>query len=192
MDKQNLKRVKNILSGDYTGKISTSIGYQKTNEKHIEGDIWEEEGKTWTIKNGIKRTLTKLDSVRKTVRMPLTCPNCNNIMRSKQDKKSWHIKGICFNCLIQEDTNKIIKGTFKEYEKETIIKNMKSYISHVGDYFDDYIDNLDEQHFITEQGDVEKWTKGITKEKLKELFSKQIEEFKNKIDKKESKNDNSK
>ena len=31
-------------------------------ERH-EGDVWEESGKTWMIKNGIKRTVTKMDKV---------------------------------------------------------------------------------------------------------------------------------
>ena len=58
MEKNNLRRVKNILDGNYTGKTLTSIGYKKVNERHEDGDVWEEGGKTWTIKNGIKRNVT--------------------------------------------------------------------------------------------------------------------------------------
>ena len=43
--------------------ISTQIGYTKEYVEHKEGDVWEENGKQWTIKNGIKQTVTKLDAV---------------------------------------------------------------------------------------------------------------------------------
>ena len=182
MDKNNIKRVRNILSGDYTGKTLTSIGYKKKDEKYVEGDVWEENGKKWTIKNGIKRNITKLDNVRHVVRMPLTCPSCHNIMRKRLDKKMWNLRGKCFDCVIIEDTEKIKDGSFKKYEKEVISKNMNSYLNQVKDFFEDYLDKLDSKHFVTEQGDIEDWQSGFSKKQLKEMFSTQVKEFKEKVE----------
>ena len=62
--------MRNIVTGKYNDKSKIQTGYLKTKKKHQEGDIWEERGKTWTIKNGIKQNVTKLDSVRAANRMP--------------------------------------------------------------------------------------------------------------------------
>ena len=50
------------------------IGYSKKQEFHGEGDVWEEDGRQWTIKNGIKQNVTKLDKAKKEVTLPLFCP----------------------------------------------------------------------------------------------------------------------
>ena len=41
----------------------------------------------------------------------------------------------------------------------------------------DYINNIDNQHFITEAGDMETWEGGFDKKYLKKSFDKQINEF---------------
>jgi len=191
MEKKNLKRVKNILSGDYKGKTLTSVGYRKNKENHEEGDVWEEAGKTWTIKNGIKRNVTKLDKVRKEIMIPLSCPECGNLMRKNADKKMWKLRGKCLDCVVVEDTERMKKGTFEEYEKEVIGNNLTTSLGSVKDFFADYIDKLDSKHFVTEQGDVEEWQTGYSKEQLTEMFDKQIKDFKKQVEEyKNSENNN--
>jgi hypothetical protein len=42
------------------------IGYNgPQEEEHKEGDIWEQGGRTWTIRDGIKENVTKLDKLKK-------------------------------------------------------------------------------------------------------------------------------
>ena len=71
---RDVQRMRNILTKDYGAKTGVQIGYTKENTEHKEGDVWEERGKQWTIKNGIKMTVTKLDIVKKALQMPLVCP----------------------------------------------------------------------------------------------------------------------
>ena len=190
MEKNNIRRVKNILDGNFTGKTLTSIGYSKNDERHEEGDVWEESGKTWTIKNGIKRNLTKLDSVRKEIMMPLSCPACGNIMRKQVDKRMWKLRGKCLDCVVIEDTERMKNGSFEKYEKEVIGNNLTTYLGQATDFFTDYIDKLDSKHFVSEQGDVEEWQSGFSKEQLTEMFDSQLKEFKKQVeDYKNSEND---
>ena len=68
--------------------------FEVTRKKFVErkeGEVWEEGGKAWTIKNGIKRTATKMDDARKKMLMPLACPDCGKAMKSHMDKKFWVI-----------------------------------------------------------------------------------------------------
>lgn len=181
-------RIKNILDGKYTDKLKVSVGYEKSDEKHVEGDVWEEDGKTWTIKNSVKRTVNKLSEARKLVKLPTSCPKCGQLMKRRLDNKMWNLRGKCFECVIKEDTEKMKKGTFKDYENKSVANNMKSYLDHVKEFAEDYIEHSDAKHYITETGDVEDWSRAYSKEDLKKIFSKQIDEFKEQIDnyKKES------
>ena len=95
---RDVQRLRNLVSKNYTDKTVTQVGYTKAQTDYKEGDVWEENGKTWTIKNGIKMTITKLDLVKSTLQMPLTCPECKRAMNKGRSDK--HMYGIHKNVLI--------------------------------------------------------------------------------------------
>ena len=53
--KQKIQRMRNLATGDYGSKTKASSGYTSYEKKRSEGDVWEENDKTWTIKNGINK-----------------------------------------------------------------------------------------------------------------------------------------
>ena len=63
--KQDVERIRNLVQGKYGEKTRSSVGFSKKDEFHQEGDIWESDGRTWTIKNGIRQNVTKLDKAKK-------------------------------------------------------------------------------------------------------------------------------
>ena len=72
----DIQRLRNLVQGKHGDKTITSIGYDKQKQFHEEGDVWEEDDRTWTIKNGIKQNLTKLDKAKRSIVLPLFCPCC--------------------------------------------------------------------------------------------------------------------
>ena len=46
--------MRNLLTKKYGDKTTIRSGYTKKQTIYKEGDVWEEKGKQWTIKNGIK------------------------------------------------------------------------------------------------------------------------------------------
>ena len=72
--KKDVQRARNLITGDTNSRTSQGIGYTKKYEHHKEGDIWEEDGRKWTIKNGIKQNVTKMDKFKKMGKIPLFCP----------------------------------------------------------------------------------------------------------------------
>ena len=66
-----VKRMRDLVSGNYNSSTEIQTGYNLKNRKRKEGDIWEERGKTWTINDGIKQNITKLDIARNILRMPI-------------------------------------------------------------------------------------------------------------------------
>lgn len=151
----DVQRVRNIVNKDFTAKTKSQIGYQKTYKHYKEGDVWEESGKTWTIKNGIRQNITKLDSAKKLARMPLCCPKCNNRMNKRLDSKMYKIHGFCFDCVIEYETSLQKAGLFEEYERKMTQGNIKAFITDIEAWITESLEN--KMSFVTEQGDVEDW-----------------------------------
>ena len=101
---KDVQRLRNLVSKNHTDKTVTQIGYTKKRLNRVEGDCWEENNKTWTIKNGIKITITKLDTVKKLLQIPLTCPNCHKSMvNTRLNKNMYAIHNMCFDCVITQN-----------------------------------------------------------------------------------------
>lgn len=162
----DVQRLRNLMVGKHGEKTTTGIGYTKQQEFHVEGDIWESDGRQWTIKNGIKQNLTKLDKAKKEVTLPLFCPCCSNLMKNQNDKLFYIQYKRCFNCQIDFETELRILGLWEEYEKNIINSDLDHVIKDYSVWMDEVINGSNES-FITEAGDIEKWV-GSTKKKLLE------------------------
>jgi hypothetical protein len=179
---KDVQRMRNIIKKDYGAKTTTQIGYSKAQIDYKEGDVWEEDGKKWTIKNGIKQTVTRFDKLKKVMSLPLACPNCNKAMKNhKLNKKMWPVHGKCFDCVILMETKLKLTGQYEEYTKNIIKGGVKAYIKDLEDALMDLTYESNED-FITEAGDIEKWTgKGIDKQKITEDIQEYIQKLKDNI-----------
>ena len=178
----DVERIRNIVKKDFTSKTKSQIGYQKSSKRYKEGDIWEEGGKSWTIKKGIRQNITKLDEVKKAIRTPLSCPKCGGPMRHHLAKKMYKIHGFCFDCTIDYESQLKEVGLYKQYEKRMMQGNMKAFIQDMEDWVLGTIDV--NETYVTEQGDVEDWG-GVGKdykEKVLKGLKEYIDEVKKHID----------
>ena len=167
--KSDVERIRNLVKKDYTAKTKVASGYKKAHVIRKEGDVWEEDGRTWTIQNGLKQNITKLDAAKDAYKIPLTCPKCKGSMSHWLAKKMYRIHGFCFECTVEYEASLRKAGKYEGNVKE-FAKDLEQYI----------IDKLEEtSDFVTEQGDVEDWKNDNTQQKeriLKELasFTKQV------------------
>ena len=177
---RDVQRMRNIITKDYSAKTGTQIGYTKEHVEYKEGDVWEENNKTWTIKNGIKMTVTKLDLVKKSLQMPLTCPNCNQPMnKGRLDKIMYSIHKQCSDCVIKYETKLKLEGKFEEYQQNI---NKQSIIYHIKEMENVLLElalTQSEESFVTEAGDIESWKgKGIDQQKLTQDIQEYIQKLK--------------
>ena len=176
--KSDEARMRNLITGKSGEKTQTLAGWEKKREDYKEGDVWEESGKTWTIKNGIKQSVTKLDPIKKMAIMPLCCPKCSNPMKlDTLNKKMYSIHGICFNCTIDMEHELRKSGKYEEYEKAQQIANKNSLLEEIEAAIDDWYQEKDS--YVTEDGDVQSWEGGNKDEiykKLKDGLSKAKEQ----------------
>lgn len=144
-----------------------------------EGDVWEDSsGKQWTMKNGIRQKVTKLD----TAKTPFWCPACSKPLNHKFDVKFWRIRGKCMDCVAKDETKIRREGKWREYERSVMLRN---YIAEVNDkitelqhYYDTFttpeyllMDEHEKKVLLTERWEVDE-------EKIKADLMKDIEMLK--------------
>ena len=169
----DINRVRNLVNKNFTGKTKTQLGYKKSSDRYKEGDVWEVDGRKWTIKNGIKQNITKLDDAKKALRIPLCCPNCGGSMNHWLAKKMYKIHGFCFDpCTVEMESNLKKAGLYEDYEKRMMQGNMKEFIKDIEAWAQDQVNS--ENNFVTEAGDIENWKSNNSKNNN---FLKNIKEY---------------
>ena len=157
--KRDVQRMRNILTKNTADKTRIQAGYEKEKLIYSEGDVWEENGKTWTIRNGLKQTITKHDKLREMVNMPLSCPSCNKSMKpTKLNKKMWVIHKKCFDCIIEYETYLKGTGQHEEYQKNLMNSNKDSFVQDYEQAVEAFL-NEGGDTFMSEAGDIENWSK---------------------------------
>lgn len=171
-----VNRMRNLLTKKFGDRTKIQTGYEKLVEERNEGDVWEENGKKWTLKNGIKQSITKHDSIKKLVVLPLHCPNCHEPMKlTDLNKKMYSIHGECLDCVAKRETKMKIEGTFDDYKKSVIKSNRDS-------FYEDFERALEQwknetNTVVTEAGEIEDWTK-VNKKEMYEKIKSEIDKMK--------------
>ena len=165
---RDVQRMRNIITGKTGDKTQLQAGWELSKEEYKEGDVWEVDGKKWTIKNGIKQTVTKLDKIKNLVVMPLACPNCGSLMKLHSiEKKMWTLHQTCFDCVLKKEAQIKREGRWEEYEGQLMNANKDAMLGDLEHALDEWVEQSDT--FITEQGDVESWNGGDKKSIYKQV-----------------------
>ena len=170
-NKKDVNRMRNLITGKTGNSTEVQIGYKKKRVEYKEGDVWVENKKTWTIKNGIKQTISKLDKIKKEVFIPLCCPKCNKVIKHQLDKDNYRVHKNCHDCVIEFEHKLRIKGEYGNYIKNLKSKNSLDIVDEMESYLLDAI-NTSNSGFVSEDGVVERWVGGVDKSD----FTKRIKE----------------
>jgi hypothetical protein len=183
---QNIRAITQMLSGTHKSQNKTTVGYQSKEEDRNVGDKWiDNNGVQWEQKDGYKVSSAKaLEAVMaaiKALKMPNTCPKCNNEMKDNQyNKKMWKVHKMCFDCVIDMEHEHRLNGTYEQYEKYLMRKNIESWLIDARAEMDAIKDLLTKAEFVNSDGTVEKWDspwKGKEQE-LEELLERDFQKVK--------------
>jgi hypothetical protein len=167
-NKRDVTRMRNLITGKTGDKTQLQAGWELNKESHKEGDVWVENGKKWTIKKGIKQTVTKLDNIKHLVVMPLACPTCSGVMKLTDiEKKMWSIHRMCFTCVLQTEAKIKREGRWEEYESGILNTNKNAALQDLESALEEWF--VEDDSFVTEQGDVESWNGGDKKSIYKQV-----------------------
>ena len=171
--KHDVERLRNLIKGKSGNKTTTGIGYKgEESINYKEGDIWEENGKKWTIRDGIKENITKLDKFKK-VSVPIFCPKCKQNMDGQLDSHYYKAYGECVDCRATTETKLKNEGKWKEYVTTTFNKEIDINIEEYKKFMEDMLSESN-NNYVTEAGDVENWKGSINKELANQSVSETI------------------
>ena len=146
--KHDVKRLRNLIKGKSSSRTSQGVGYTKSSsEDHEEGDVWKENGRTWTIKDGITENITKLDKFKKAT-VPLFCPNCKKIMDKQLDANYYKSYGTIID--------------YKNYFKEKLAESTKGYITESGEV-EQWLGSIDKDRAQESLDSVIEYLEGLKK-----------------------------
>ena len=172
--KRDVERLRNLMTGKYGEKTRSSVGFTNKQEFYNEGDIWESDGRTWTIKNGIKQNVTKLDKAKLVHTMPLFCPACKKVMKNRNDKVYYNIHKTCFKCVIKEEDKMKRNGTFEAYRQGIKNDEIDHRIEDFKVWMKEKVSESNNQ-YVSEAGDVETWKGKINHAKVEENLKEVVE-----------------
>lgn len=170
--KKDVNRLRNLVKGKGDSSTVHQVGYKKPYIKRNEGEIWEEDGKSWIIKNGIKQNITKLDKIKESI-IPLFCPNCKKLMHY-YDKDYFKVHKMCFNCVVDFEHDLRKKGLYEDYHKNLHNNEIDNFINNYKLWVEEKLNDTNSS-FVTEGGDIEKWMGGYNKKQVLEEIDKTIE-----------------
>lgn len=176
----DVQRMRNIISKKTNDRTTTQIGYTKGYIEHKEGDIFEENGKQWTIKNGLKQTITRFDVIKQKLYTPLTCPKCHQPMsKGHIDKYMYSIHKTCSDCVFINETKLKHEGKYEEYSQNIIKQGISFHINEMENILFELLMDQHGESFVTEAGDIEEWKGNNTNNnKLVEDIQEYIEKLK--------------
>jgi hypothetical protein len=172
---RDLQRVRNLATKKIHDKTITSVGYTKAEEKREEGDVWESDGRTWTISNGIKKTVRKVENAT----IPLLCPKCSKPMKHQLDKQMYGIHQMCLHCVTDMESWLKMNGEYEEYERNMIRKNAQYFVDNVTNGLDQFLDDVINESYVTEDGTIQNWIgNGIDKIEVKKQIMEKLQKLK--------------
>ena len=170
--KQDVNRIRNIMTNNADAKVSQGIGYSKAQVARKEGDVWEEDGRKWTIKDGIKQNVTKLDKA-KELAMPMFCPSCKKIMKHKFDQMFWNNHRKCYSCVIELETQLKSKGLWEEYQTQINNTDIDNFIKDYQLWAEEMLTESN-QGFVSEEGEIQNWKGGVNKDLMRQSLDETI------------------
>jgi len=170
---KDVERMRNLIKGKSGERTISGVGFAKKTEFHQEGDVWTEDGRQWTIKDGLKQNVTKLDAAKKAHKLPMFCPTCNHLMYEHRDKKLFQIHGKCLNCVVDMEAELHKAGLWEEYEKNITNSDIEGLIEMYKNWMFEQI-NEENNSFITEKGDKEKWVGKVDKKRAMQAMEEGI------------------
>ena len=172
--KKDVTRLRNLMTGKHNSKNGQSVGYSKKEKFYGEGDIWEEDGRKWTMKDGLRQNITKMDRAKKAYLKPLMCPKCDKIMNKGADPGYYNQFGHCFKCFKVFESHMKATDMWDNFVKKTANGNIDNFIKWYKEFVEESL-NASNAGFVAENGDVESWNGGLDKARVIEALDETIE-----------------
>ena len=123
---KNLRKVQDMLDGNYKNKIQVGVGDQEAEETRKVGDKWtDSDGNHWEQKDGYR---TKNTNNRAHHSWDEKCSGCEKLILKKWDKDTHKADGRCYHCQLNYELDLQFESPIRwfAYRRLKDFKNMKS------------------------------------------------------------------
>jgi hypothetical protein len=105
------------------------------------------------------------------------------MVKGKIDKQMYTIHQICFDCVIEHETQLKRDGKFKDYQRNIINQGIAVHIKEMEDVLLELMLDQSEETFVTEAGDIETWKgKNMDKQKISQDIQDYMQKLKDAMD----------
>ena len=161
-----------VLKKDQALKISMHTPeHEKKQPTRKEGEVWEENGKKYEWKHGVKQSVSKLQSAK----TPVFCPKCEKLLRGRLDSKMQMLHGMCHDCWMPNETRMRLDGTWDAYERHMMLSNAIDRAKDVIQEFRGYQQMLANPQIHFQDGTFEEWNIGV--DEMKADLQEEIEKL---------------
>jgi RecG-like helicase len=156
-----MEEIESVVEGENPFK---QFGYSPPEPVRKVGERWTDaRGKMWEQKEGGKVSVNEqAESIRELTRQ--RCSHCNMDMRwgNRLDSRFFRKSGMCYDCTIKHDTELMVTGKWKDYERKKTMSYQLSFLKDIRSYVQETIDYLNTSdgtlEFADGMGGVEKWS----------------------------------
>jgi hypothetical protein len=164
--KSNIEILKNYVAGE---RPFTQVGYEGEKielKDRKEGDIWEDgKGKKWIKTSyGVRSYNPTADIIKEERDKAWICKKTGKNLKfshTKYDKIALEKTGMCFDALIEYETELRIKGLYKDYAAKKVFKNQLAYLKDLKQKLEESYKYTDEHKVLTyvnSNGDIDEWS----------------------------------
>lgn len=129
VNQEELSKVHNKIQGHFNKYANKIMVSQHIPEKHHsvgrkEGEKWKDrDGKLWEVKHGIVQSVSKLQDAK----TPWWCPKCTRPLNSDLHLKMYRKRRMCHRCVLEEDTQMRLNGTFEDFQDKKLLQNKMAF-----------------------------------------------------------------
>ena len=180
--KRDVTRARNLLHGRYSERTGIQSGHEAVEVVRVEGDIWEQDGKLWKIRDGIKVRVNKFSEDRRLNKIPLCCPQCGGSLSGHLNRESYRFYGFCYDpCLVEFEADLEDRGLYDSFVRARTEGNHKFFKKELLGYLSDIIGK--KSNFVTAAGDIEDWVGDFSERDIR--FKRNVSRFIEQLDSKE-------
>ena len=125
----NIKKIQDMISGKYRERVS--IGYEgKTTNQRKEGEEWvDARGRSWTIKDGKRKQITKVPPRGFDKCNGWEGSDCEKLILKTIDQETFNRMGRCRICQVEFEADLYRKGKWNEWVADMEKKRWESILA---------------------------------------------------------------
>ena len=149
---KNLRKVQDMLDGNYKNKIQVGVGDQEIEPTRKVGDKWvDSDGIPWEQKDGFKVKGRLATSPQTHHSWDMKCSGCKKLILKKWDKDVYKADGRCYHCQMNYELDLKFDKPIRlwAYRRLKDLQNMKSIEKEMEQWVDEFEKIRNEKVFDT-------------------------------------------